>query len=161
MNFRPTFGDWAGAASTLAWDLTPDLVASRKRRRLARAAVALAGFGAVAWSEREALSEAADGLRSAREMQARIRDARTEAELQEIMQEVDGEVEDDVPPTPQAGAAVAVAVVGTLAAEVALRRWTAHRVSADVRFPRLPAALARGALTLMMAPALRSLEQKG
>ena len=156
---RPHPNDLAVAAVTLCWDLAADLAPDRPRRRRARAVVAVAGTATVLWTERETLAEAREGLRSLRELRQRIAAATTEEELDTILAEADEQTAGEPVLDPPAVAATAALVVGSLAAEVALRRVTKHRIAAGDRLPRLPAALARAAMALVVGPATRALEQ--
>jgi len=164
---RPHPADLATAATTIGWDLAADLLPEGKRRRWVRIGIAGAATATLAWLEREALAESFAELRSLRDLRQRIEAARTEEELDAIM----AEVEDGSAPQPSAAAGAAGAataataattaiVVGSLLAEVVLRRWTRNRIAAGARFPRLPAAVGRAGLAFVVGPATRALEQQ-
>ncbi|WP_110207745.1 hypothetical protein [Nocardioides daejeonensis] len=148
--------DWTNAAITIAWELSPDLVPDAYRRRV-RAGVFLAGAGTLAWQEREELTATFDELKRSNELRERIHGARTEAELDAVVAEIETP-EDGQSPSAIALTAAAVAAVGTIALEVSLRRRTKQRVAAGARYPRLPGALARGALALALGPLTRAIE---
>lgn len=157
---RPHPNDLAVGAVTLCWDLAADLAPEPSRRRRARAVVTVLGTAALLWTERESLAEARDALRSLRELRQRIADATTEEELDTILAEADeAAAEQKTAPDTARMAGTAALVVGSLAAEIALRRVTKHRIAAGDRLPRLPAALARAAMALVVGPATRALEQ--
>lgn len=151
--------DLATAATTIAWDMSADLFPDRTRRRQVRAGAAGLGTAALAWLERDMLKQTAAELRSVRDLQQRIAAARTEEELDAVMAEVPDETST---PATDAKAAWAPAgiVVGSLAAEVVLRRWTKRRIAAGVRLPRLPAALCRAGLAFVVGPATRALDDQ-
>lgn len=157
---RPHPNDLTVAAVTLSWDLVADLAPDRSHRRRARAAVAVAGTAALLWVERESLAEAREGWRSLRELRERISTATSEEELDAILAAADEEsAAQHDHPGPATLAGTAALVAGSLAAEVALRRWTRRRVAAGTRFPRLPGALVRTAMAFVVGPATRALEQ--